>query len=138
MCCFYKKGVFEMKAYDVIKKMELHLLSSLYFSELAMAAQSSMSHSKDLWEKGPSLHTAANRRKLDSRLLPFCLKSSNLFNMALSVLNDFNKNEDKGGTGSPVFNVNELTPASEIMSTQSIFFIFCLLEEYEIFSYEKR
>lgn len=127
-----------MKAYDVIRKMELHLQSSLYYSELAMAAQSSIGQSKEPQEQGPSLHTADNKGELDSELLPLQLKSSNLFKLVMAVLDNFDVPENGERRGEPTFNVSELTPASEIMSTQSIFFIFCLLEEYEISAYENK
>ncbi|AOP91834.1 hypothetical protein MEW69_004538 [Klebsiella pneumoniae] len=126
-----------MKAVDLIKKMELYVHSALYACELAVAANSAMSFSEEKWSTGPSLHSAANRPRLDKTILPLALKTSELFQLAIHVINDFKTPEKGKGGGRKFINIHEMTKPEEIMSAQTILYLFCLLEEYEFYVYEK-
>lgn len=70
------------------KKMELYVHSAIYACELSIAAGSAMSFSKEKWNVGPSLHSAANRPQLNNKILPLTLKTSDIFQLALHVMND--------------------------------------------------
>ncbi|EKZ5279539.1 hypothetical protein AB8R67_13635 [Klebsiella pneumoniae] len=125
-----------MKAVDLIKKMELYVHSALYACELSIAAGSAMSFSKEKWNVGPSLHSAANRPQLNNKILPLTLKTSDIFQLALHVMNDLKIPQKEKNGGRRMFNINDLTPPDEIMSAQTILYLFCLLEEYEFLTYE--
>lgn len=116
--------------------MELYVHSALYACELSIAAGSAMSFSKEKWNVGPSLHSAANRPQLNNKILPLTLKTSDIFQLALHVMNDLKIPQKEKNGGRRMFNINDLTPPDEIMSAQTILYLFCLLEEYEFLTYE--